>query len=411
MAAPHVTGALATLRQTYPDKSVGDLESLLKTSGTTITDEAGVGIPRIDVGKAVGAAEPQPDPEPATRPQPSTIVNDADHVVPDPGTAESPITVNGVSGNAPGALQVGVDLTHEWLGEVKIDLVDPNGKAYALKTTNGTDPGGTLGKTYTVDAGSSPANGTWKLRVQDTSAGAEGTLSSWSLTFPSHENQTDHAIPDAGTVESPITVSSAFTGSAPQALPVYVEATHEWLGDLQISLVDPNGKAYALKATSGTEAGGTLRKLYTVDAGASPVNGTWKLRAVDTSEGATGTLTGWSLTFPTSYENQTGHTVPDPGTVDSPITVSGLTGSAPRALRVYVDATHEWLGDLEISLVDPNGKAYALKSASETETGGTLRQVYTVDAGASPAGGTWKLRVEDISQGAAGSIAGWSLAF
>ncbi|MFI7017489.1 S8 family serine peptidase, partial [Streptomyces sp. NPDC050164] len=246
MAAPHVTGALASLKQAYPDKSVTDLESLLKTAGTTIT-EAGVSTPRIDIGKALGEAEPEP--EPATRPLPSKIINDADHIVPDAGSVQSPITVNGFSGNAPGALQVSVNLTHEWLGEVKIDLVDPDGKTYALKTANGTDPGGTLSKTYTVAAGASPANGTWTLQLQDTSAGAEGTLDNWSLTFPSHENQTDHAIPDAGSVESPITVSG-LTGSAPKTLQVYVDATHEWLGDVEIGLVAPDGKTYPLKSTS-----------------------------------------------------------------------------------------------------------------------------------------------------------------
>jgi subtilisin-like proprotein convertase family protein len=410
MAAPHVAGALAVLKQTYPDKGIAALESLLKTAGTTITADAGVTVPRIDVGKAVGAAEPEPEPEPGTKPRASTLINDADHVVPDPGTVESPIAVSGISGNAPGALQVSVNVTHEWLGEVRLDLVAPDGKTYSLKTTNGTDPGGTLNKTYAVDASASPADGTWKLRVEDRSAGADGTLNSWALTFPSHENQTDHTVPDAGSVESPIAVSG-LTGNAPKTLQVYADATHEWLGDLEISLVAPDGKTYELKSTSSTEQGGTLHRLYTVDAGNSPASGTWKLRVKDTSEGATGTLNGWALTFPASYENQTDLTVPDPGALESPITVAGLTGNAPQTLRVYVDATHEWLGDLEISLVAPDGKTYELKSTSESEKGGTLQQLYTADASPSAANGTWKLRVEDTSEGASGTLAGWTLAF
>ncbi|GGZ21934.1 proprotein convertase P-domain-containing protein [Streptomyces poonensis] len=414
MAAPHVAGALAVLRQAYPGKSVTDLGSLLKTTGTTVTDEAGVSIPRIDIAKAAGVAEPdpepEPEPEPGDKPRAARIINDTDYVIPDPGTVESPITVSGMSGNAPVALQVSVNLTHEWLGEIKIDLVDPDGKTYALKATNATDPGGTLSKTYTVPAGASPADGTWKLQVQDRSAGADGTLDNWSLTFPSHENRTDLTIPDPGTVESPITVGG-LTGNAPKTLQVYADVTHDWLGDLKLSLVAPGGTAYALKSTSSTETGGTLQQLYTVDASASPAAGTWKLRVEDLSEGATGTLNGWSLTFPASYENQTGQTVPDPGTVESPITVSGLTGTASGTTRVYVDATHEWLGDLEITLVAPDGRTYALKPSSETEEGGTLQQLYTADASASPANGTWKLRVEDTSAGANGTLNGWTLAF
>ncbi|WP_406066356.1 S8 family peptidase [Streptomyces sp. NBC_01077] len=37
MAAPHVAGAFAVLRQAYPDKSVTDLQTLLKTSGRPIS--------------------------------------------------------------------------------------------------------------------------------------------------------------------------------------------------------------------------------------------------------------------------------------------------------------------------------------------------------------------------------------
>ncbi|MFD5721710.1 proprotein convertase P-domain-containing protein [Streptomyces sp. NPDC127036] len=43
--------------------------------------------------------------------------------------------------------------------------------------------GQTIRKTYTVDASTSPASGTWKLRVSDVYAGSTGTIGSWTLTF------------------------------------------------------------------------------------------------------------------------------------------------------------------------------------------------------------------------------------
>ncbi|MFJ2022109.1 proprotein convertase P-domain-containing protein, partial [Streptomyces nodosus] len=36
---------------------------------------------------------------------------------------------------------------------------------------------------------------------------------------------------------------------------------------------------------------------YTVDASASPANGTWQLKVEDKSRGGVGTLNGWSLRF------------------------------------------------------------------------------------------------------------------
>ncbi|GGX65733.1 hypothetical protein GCM10010358_20170 [Streptomyces minutiscleroticus] len=409
MAAPHVAGAFAILREAFPTKSVQELESLLESTGKTIT-YTGAGTPRIDIGAALDGTQPAPEPEPTAKPRPSVIVNNTDYAVPDPGTAQSPITVANIPGNAPKNLQVHVEATHEWRGELKISLADPNGKLYPLKTTSPTENGGTIDTTYTVDASASPANGTWTLQAQDTSSGATGTLKDWSLTFPTPFTKTgSFAIPDPGTVTSEITVSG-FSGNAPSALQVYVDVTHEWRGDVKIDLVGPDGTSYPVKSTSGTENGGDIKATYSVDASTSPANGTWKLQVRDASDGATGTLNGWSLAFP-SYENQTRYSVPDPGGLSSPVTVSGLTGAAPKKLRVYVDATHEWRGDLEIHLVDPNGKLYPVKPDSSTESGGTIQQIYTVDAGASPANGIWKLRVEDISQGATGTLNSWTLAF
>ncbi|MER6095194.1 S8 family serine peptidase [Streptomyces sp. NPDC001728] len=52
MAAPHVAGAFAVLRQAYPDKSVTDLLALLKSSGRPIA-YTGASTPRIDLGQAI----------------------------------------------------------------------------------------------------------------------------------------------------------------------------------------------------------------------------------------------------------------------------------------------------------------------------------------------------------------------
>lgn len=110
--------------------------------------------------------------------------NTADVAVPDNGAAvTSPVTVSGRTGNAPAALRVGVDIKHTWRGDLVVDLVAPDGTAYRLKSSSSSDSADNVIATYTVDASSEVANGSWKLRVQDIAAQDTGYIDSWKLTF------------------------------------------------------------------------------------------------------------------------------------------------------------------------------------------------------------------------------------
>jgi hypothetical protein len=105
--------------------------------------------------------------------------------IPDNGAAvTSSITVTGRTGNAPGNLQVTPNITHTWRGDLVIDLIGPSGTAYRLKSFSSSDSADNVTDTYTVNASSETANGTWKLRVQDQAAQDVGTINGWKLTFP-----------------------------------------------------------------------------------------------------------------------------------------------------------------------------------------------------------------------------------
>jgi Zn-dependent metalloprotease len=114
----------------------------------------------------------------------STFENSTDVPIPDYGPAvTSSITVTGRSGNAPSNLRVSVDIVHSWSGDLQIDLVAPNGATARLKNS-GYDPTPDVHQTWTVDASSVAANGTWKLRVQDQGPQDTGYIDDWKLTFP-----------------------------------------------------------------------------------------------------------------------------------------------------------------------------------------------------------------------------------
>ncbi|WP_369391942.1 M4 family metallopeptidase [Streptomyces sp. CG1] len=115
----------------------------------------------------------------------STYESNTQVAIPDNGPAvTSAITVSGRSGKAPSNLQVSVDITHTWRGDLVIDLVGPSGKAYRLKNFSSSDSAHDVKQTYTVNAAAEQANGTWKLRVQDQATYDTGTINDWKLTFP-----------------------------------------------------------------------------------------------------------------------------------------------------------------------------------------------------------------------------------
>ncbi|MFJ3939455.1 M28 family metallopeptidase [Streptomyces parvus] len=110
--------------------------------------------------------------------------NTTDVAIPDAGAAvTSAVAVTGRTGNAPAALQVGVDIKHTWRGDLVVDLLAPDGSAYRLKNASSGDSADNVITTYTVNASSEVANGSWRLRVQDVARYDTGYIDSWKLTF------------------------------------------------------------------------------------------------------------------------------------------------------------------------------------------------------------------------------------
>jgi vibriolysin len=112
-----------------------------------------------------------------------TYTNSTPAAIADLATITSTITVSGRTGNAPTTSKVSVNITHTYRGDLKIDLLAPDGSVYALKASSSSDSADNVVATYTVDLSTEALNGAWKLRVQDVASGDIGTLNSWSLQF------------------------------------------------------------------------------------------------------------------------------------------------------------------------------------------------------------------------------------
>ncbi|RKR85795.1 peptidase inhibitor I9 [Micromonospora pisi] len=109
-----------------------------------------------------------------------TQTNGNDLTIPDNSTVESSITISGCARNGRTNATVAVNIVHTYKGDLVVSLVAPDGSAYVLHNRAGgsTD---NINQTFTVNLSSEPANGTWKLRVQDAATLDTGYLNSWTL--------------------------------------------------------------------------------------------------------------------------------------------------------------------------------------------------------------------------------------
>ncbi|GAA2104744.1 S8 family peptidase [Actinomadura alba] len=111
----------------------------------------------------------------------------------------------------------------------------------------------------------------------------------------------------------------------------------------------------------------------------------------------------------TTVSNGTDYTIPDLGTVESPVTVSGCTGNASSSATAEVHIVHTWRGDLVIDLVAPDGSAYRLKNSSSADSADNVDATYAVNLSGEAANGTWRLRVQDAFAQDTGYINSWTL--
>jgi hypothetical protein len=111
-----------------------------------------------------------------------TYSNTTDYAINDNATVDSPITVSGRSGNAPSSASVSVDIRHTYIGDLRVDLVAPDGTLYNIHNHTGSSTDNII-KTVTLNLSSEVLNGTWKLRVNDNASQDTGYINSWSVTF------------------------------------------------------------------------------------------------------------------------------------------------------------------------------------------------------------------------------------
>ena len=100
--------------------------------------------------------------------------------IPDLATVSDTITVP--DSETATSVLVEVDITHNYIGDLKIDIIAPDGTSITLHDNSG-------GSTVNIDQpyaplfGSIPISGVWTLQIHDKTAPDPGVLNSWTLTI------------------------------------------------------------------------------------------------------------------------------------------------------------------------------------------------------------------------------------
>ena len=265
-------------------------------------------------------------------------------------------------------------------------------------------------------------NGTWKLKVVDDAAVNTGTLSSWSLDIstlaaaPIESTTTQSRLPALAIVDNTtVTDSQTFGGLGTylEKAVVYLEITHTYAADLDITLTSPAGTIVQLTTDNGgsndnvfngtTFDGDALNPVtdYTFTnlvtatllapegsldnfLGQDP-NGVWTLSVGDDATADTGMLVRWDLSLttiappspagPVNYVGSTG-AIPDGGapTVIPTLYTLNVSGAGNSLWDVDLTTaiTHTACADIDMTLTSPAGTVVTIS----TDNGGTNDDVF-----------------------------------
>jgi subtilisin-like proprotein convertase family protein len=210
---------------------------------------------------------------------------------------------------------------------------------------------------------------------------------------------------------------------------VGIDVAHTYIGDLIVELASPGGKKVVLHDRMG---GPKHNLTVTLDSGTTAalgamvgesVTGGWTLGIRDAERQDSGVLNRWTLEIEVAAASpaRRGEAAPavkipdnDPAGVSSAI---GLTGAgAVQQLKVDVNITHTFIGDLRVELISPTGRRALLHG----RLGGSKDDLVMTYDSSSPSSalatmigqtltGAWILRVSDLVGKDIGMLNKWSI--
>ena len=270
------------------------------------------GNPNIELSQVRMLLEKSRSTNPAPTPDdPSLKVykNENPFNIPDNKTAGVTSTINVPDSVKIAKLEVEVNITHTYIGDVKVVL-----KKGTKKVTLQDQVGGSaanLKKTFTVTGwDTKDAKGTWSLTVSDTADGDTGKLVSWKMKIAAVGSSSPTPTPTGGTVTGASTAAVAIKDNDPTGVTstikiadsktiknakITVKINYSYIGALVVEA--RHGSIKALLAHNEGGSGTSIDKTFEVNAfnGAS-TSGDWTLTVIDgDAYGDSGNLESWNV--------------------------------------------------------------------------------------------------------------------
>ncbi len=219
------------------------------------------------------------------------------------------------------SLEVSVDITHPFCGDLKVTLISPSGDRALLYDRKGASNDNL--KTTFDDSSApdlrnmigKPLKGEWVLLVQDLAASDKGVLNNWALRSKIRrdreirdaesnvieaENSEAEKIPDNNEIGIAKSITFEASGQV-KSVEVAVDITHTYIGDLKATIVSPKGTSIDLHNRFGT---GQNNLIKNYSASTTPdlaklsgesIKGKWTLKVADLAREDVGKLNRWSL--------------------------------------------------------------------------------------------------------------------
>lgn len=105
--------------------------------------------------------------------------------IPDNSPVGASTSINVTRSGSAGAITVAVDISHTWIGDLKVELIAPSGSSYVLHDNSGGSANN-INQSYSLNLTAEAANGQWTLKAVDSANRDTGSINKWSLTFPSN---------------------------------------------------------------------------------------------------------------------------------------------------------------------------------------------------------------------------------
>ncbi len=264
---------------------------------------------KVDAQALVAEILQQPGPEPGTQKHYASTPNKK---IPDANTAGLKSTIHIPDAGTITDVKVALDISHTWIGDLKIRLTSPDGTIVLLHNRSGANQSNiqrTFDLASTPHLGSlrgEPLKGDWTLHIQDLASQDEGILNTWMLEMTTSggslfvEDVESVLIPDKN--PDGVTKTLVISPDKPiRDLVISVDITHTWVGDLRVTLIAPDGTAIHLVNRQGGDSDNLVKTWRSQDNPQLQIlrgkssKGDWKLQVIDFALQDVGKLNRWSL--------------------------------------------------------------------------------------------------------------------